>query len=264
MGEAADNREVTIALICAAVGLLYGSFANVVIHRVPLGQSVVRPRSACPSCATVLSAWENIPVVSWLALRGRCRTCAKPISPRYPLVEVATAALWGTVAWSVGLRPELPAMLVFVWVLLVLSVIDLATYRIPNAVLYPATALSGMLLVGAGVLSGDPGSLVTAGIGGALGFGVMALVWLAARGGLGYGDVRLSGYLGLHLGFLSVGHVPLGLFAGFATGGVVGLIMVTVGGRGRRHRLAFGPYLAIGALVALLWGDPLLDLYLGR
>ena len=253
-----------IAICSGVYGLLFGSFANVVIHRVPRGESIVRPRSACPSCATPIAARDNVPLLSWLLLRGRCRQCGEGISPRYPAVEVATAVLFVLMGWSIGLSWALPAFLFFSWALMALSVIDIDTHRLPNALLYPCVAVSIVLLAGAGLIEGDPRSLAEGAAGGALAFTIMFVVWFVARGGLGYGDVRLSGYLGLHLGYLTLGHVPLGLFVGFFAGAVGGAVLMVVKGRGRKHRVAFGPYLAGGALVAVIWGQPLIDLYLGR
>ncbi len=264
LGRRSTGPLMLVAAISGVYGLLLGSFANVVIHRVPAGHSVVRPPSACPSCDTAIGALDNIPVFSWLLLRGRCRHCGTPISARYPLVEAGTAILCAVVGVSIGLTWELPAFLFFTWALVALSVIDLDTHRLPNALLYPCMAISAVLLLAAGVLDGDTRSLVEAAAGGALGFGIMLVVWFIARGGLGYGDVRFSGYLGLHLGYLTLGHVPLGLFLGFFAGSLAGVVLMGVLGRGRKHKLAFGPSLAVGALAAVLVGQPLIDLYLGR
>ena len=252
------------AVISGVFGLVSGSFANMVIHRVPAGASVVRPSSRCPSCDTAIGRLDNIPVLSWLLLRGRCRHCGVDISPRYPLVEAGTVALCAVVGASIGLNWELPAFLFFAWALIALSVIDLDTHRLPNALQYPCMAESPELLVAAGLIDGDIRSIVEAAAGGAIGFAIMFVVWFVARGGLGYGDVRFSGYLGLHLGYLTLGHVPLGLFLGFLLGSVAGVVLMVALGRGRKHKLAFGPSLAVGAMIAVLIGQPLIDLYLGR
>lgn len=257
-------QMMMLAVVSGVYGLLFGSFANVVIHRVPLGASVVRPRSCCPNCEKPIASRDNIPLVSWLLLRGRCRSCDARISPRYPLVEVATGLLFVVVGVSVGWTWALPAFLFFTWALVALSVIDIDTHRLPNALLYPCMAVSTVLLGAAGLLERDVRSLIEGAIGGAIAFAIMFVIWFVARGGLGYGDVRLSGYLGLHLGFVGMGHVPLGLFLGFAGGAIGGAVLMIAKGRGRKHKVAFGPYLAGGALLALVWGEPLLDLYLGR
>ena len=253
-----------LAVISGLYGLVLGSFANVVIHRVPKGESVVRPCSSCPSCDTPIASRDNVPLVSWLVLRGKCRQCAAPISPRYPAVEIVTCALFVVVGLSVGFEWSLPAFLFFTWALTALSVIDIDTHRLPNALLYPCFAVSIVLLGGAGLVEQDWRSLVEAAAGGLIAFVAMFVIWFVARGGLGYGDVRLSGYLGMHLGYLTLGHVPVGLFLGFFGGALGGAVLMAVKGRSRKTKLAFGPYLAAGALVALVWGQPLIDLYLGR
>jgi leader peptidase (prepilin peptidase)/N-methyltransferase len=252
------------AVISGLYGLLFGSFANVVIHRIPRGESIVLPRSACPSCGQCIAARDNIPVISWLLLGGRCRGCGDRIGPRYPVVELTAAALFVIVGAAEGLSWVLPAQLFFVWALLALSVIDIDTHRLPNALLYPCMGVSAVLLVAAGAIEGDVRSLVESLVGGVLAFLVMFVVWFVARGGLGYGDVRLSGYIGLNLGFLTLGHVPVALFVGFLAGAIAGIVLMVVAGRGRKHKVAFGPSLAVGGFVALIWGQSLIDLYLGR
>jgi leader peptidase (prepilin peptidase)/N-methyltransferase len=252
-----------IVAISSLCGLVLGSFANVVIHRVPAGVSIVTPRSACPGCGSVISVRDNIPMLSWLLLRGRCRACTNPISRRYPAVELATGLLFLMVALVLGRGWSLPGHLFLVWALIALSMIDIDTHRLPNRVLYPCLAISAALLLVAGIVDQDPRSLVEATVGGFTGFAVMFVIWFFARGGLGYGDVRLAGYLGMHLGYVSLPHMPLGLFLGFFAGAAGGVVMMAMG-RSRKHKVPFGPFLAVGALVALLWGQPLLDLYLGR
>ncbi|MGH2687785.1 MAG: prepilin peptidase, partial [Actinomycetota bacterium] len=191
------------------LGSLFGSFANVAIHRVPLGKSVIRPRSACPSCGTTLSGIENVPVVSWLALRGRCRHCQAPISARYPIVELITAAVWVLVAVRVGWRPELPAYLVFGTALVILSAIDFDVQRLPNKVLSWAALIGAVLFAGAALARGDATPLWH-GVVGALGYGIpMFVIGLIAPGGMGFGDVKFAPYLGFHLGWLRLGYVPV-------------------------------------------------------
>lgn len=254
----------TAALVVASavLGLVLGSFANVVIARVPHGASVVRPRSACPSCATPLRVVDNVPVVSWLALRGRCRTCAWRIPLRYPLVELAGATLFALVAWRIGWSSALPAYLLFAWTLLVLSVIDLDHKRIPNRLTYPLTPVLALLLVGAALLGGDPGQALRTLLGGVTAFAALLALALISPRGMGLGDVKLAAFLGLGLGFLGWDHLVLGLFAAFLLGGVVALALLAVGRRGRRDEIPFGPWLAAGSLVAVLAGEPLIAAYL--
>jgi leader peptidase (prepilin peptidase)/N-methyltransferase len=257
------NEVFLLAVISGLYGLLLGSFANVVIYRVPEGLSVVKPRSACPTCDEPIGSRDNIPVLSWLILRGRCRHCSTSISSRYPLVELATGALFVVVALVVGADWSLPAHLWFAWSLVSLSMIDIDTHKLPNRLLYPCLAGSLVLLAAAGLITSDYRSMMEGAVGGLLSFAVMFVIWFFARGGLGYGDVRLAGLLGLHLGYVSLPHVPLGLFLGFFAGAAVGIVLLAMG-RSRKQKLPFGPFLAVGALATLLWGQPLIDLYLGR
>lgn len=255
---------VAVPVVCGVLGLLVGSFLNVVIHRVPLGESVVSPRSRCPQCGTQLSERDNIPVISWLVLRGRCRTCSAPISPRYPLVEALTGAVFVTIAVRIGWHAELPAYLLFVAVLIAVSAIDLERYIIPTKIVYPALGASIVLLAVAAAADHDWFSFREAIIGMAVAFAVLFLIHFISPRGMGFGDVRLSALLGLFLGWLTLGHVALGLFLGFLFGalGSIGLMAAKL--RTRKDRIPFGPFLAMGAYTAVLFGRPLLDLYLRR
>jgi leader peptidase (prepilin peptidase) / N-methyltransferase len=244
------------------IGSLFGSFANVAIYRVPLGRSVVRPRSACPSCSTALSGIENVPVVSWLVLRGRCRHCQARISVRYPLVELATAAVWVLLAMKIGWRPELPAYLIFGTTLVILSAIDLDVRRLPNKVLVWASLVGAVLFAFAAVVRGD-GTPLVHGLGGALAYGVpMLVIGLVSPAGMGMGDVKFAPYLGFHLGWLRLGFVPLGAFLGFLFGAVIGALLMAIGRAGRKTRIPFGPFMALGAFVCILAGDTILRIWL--
>jgi leader peptidase (prepilin peptidase)/N-methyltransferase len=247
---------------CAVLGLLFGSFANVVIARVPEGASVVRPPSACPHCDARIAAYDNVPVVSWVLLRGRCRECGAPISRQYPVVEAACALLFAAIGWRIGLTWALPAFLLFGWLLLVVTVIDLHTRRIPNRLTYPLTPALLALLVVAAVLEGTPGEALRALFGGLAAFCVLLVIALINPRGMGMGDVKLAGFIGIGLGYLGWGHVWLGLFAGFFGGGVIAGTLLVLGLRGRKDHIPFGPWLALGALVALLAGQPIIDIYL--
>jgi leader peptidase (prepilin peptidase)/N-methyltransferase len=256
---------VTTMLVvgCGLLGLVVGSFLNVVIVRVPRRQSLVRPRSRCTSCGTRLAERDNVPVVSWVLLRGRCRTCADPIPARYPLVELACGALFAVVALRFGWDAALPAYLLFVAALLAVAVIDLETFLVPNRVVYPALAVSVPLLVLAAVVNDEGGRLWRALLGALLAAAGLLVVRLAYPRGMGMGDVKLALLLGLALGWLSLGHVALGLFLGFLLGSVIGTGLVATGVRSRRDQLPFAPFLAAGAVVAVLVGRPLLDWYSG-
>ena len=247
---------------CGLLGLAVGSFLNVVIHRVPRKESVVRPPSRCPACETPIRPRDNIPVLSWLLLRGRCRHCGAPIAARYPAVELLTGVLFAAVAARLVDSWALPAFLVLTAALVALSAVDLERYLIPNRILYPALFLSAALLVGAAAVDGAWTDLRDAAIGGAVAWSLLFLIHLVSPRGMGFGDVRLAGLIGLHLGWLSVGHVFVGLFAGFAVAAVAGVALIATGVRSRKDRIPFGPFLAAGGLVAVFVGEAVLDWYL--
>ena len=252
-----------LAAACAVLGLLVGSFLNVVIVRVPEKRSVVTPRSHCPRCSAQLRDRDNIPVVSWLLLRGRCHSCAEPIPIRYPLVELGTGVLFAAMAARFGADWALPGYLVFVSALLAVSAIDLERFLVPNRIVYPSLVASLALLGVAALLEPDGGAFVRALVGAvAASGGLFALALLYPRG-MGMGDVKLALLLGLYLGWLSLGHVVLGLFLGFLLGSVVGIALLVAGVRGRKDHLPFAPFLATGAVLAVLVGQPVLDWYLG-
>jgi leader peptidase (prepilin peptidase)/N-methyltransferase len=252
-----------LAVAGAVLGLVVGSFLNVVIHRVPRKESVVRPRSRCPGCETELAPRDNIPVVSWLLLRGRCRTCGEPISPRYPLVELATAALFvGAVIRFGDSDPALPAFLVLFAALLAISAVDLEHYIVPNHIVYPALFITAPLLVVAAALDDDWSSLRDAALGGLLAWGLLFLIHLASPRGMGFGDVRLAGLIGVAVGWLSLSRVLLALFLGFLTAATVGIVLMATKRRTRKDRVPFGPFLALGAILAVFFGGPILSWYL--
>ncbi len=262
---------MTFAFLLAVVGifgLLVGSFLNVVVWRVPRRESIVTPGSHCPACDTELGAIENVPVLSWLVLRGRCRHCSVRISVRYPLVELANAALWVGVAQrfgsSFGPSWEVPAYCALASGLLALSLIDLDHFLLPNRVLYPVGFIvAGLLLIPAAV-DGEWSAYLRAVEGGAAAFAVFFLIHIVSPRGMGFGDVRLSAVLGVALGWLSWGHVFLGLFLGFFLGAIVGSALIAFKLRSRKDPVPFGPFMAAGALVAIFAGTQLLDLYRGN
>lgn len=252
-----------LAAVAGVLGLLLGSFANVVIWRVPEDRSVVRPRSACPTCGAPVAARDAVPVVSWLLLRGRCRACDEAISPTYPVVEVSMAALFVAIAWRFGPDPALPAFWLFGWMLLVITVIDLRTHRIPHRLTLPLTPALAVLLVLGAVADGRPGVALRALAGGVVAYGLLSLVQFINPKGMGGGDVTLSAFIGLGLGYLGWGHVWLGLAAAFLLGGVVAGLLVAVRSRGMKDVIPFGPWLAAGAMTAVLAGEPIIDAYRG-
>jgi leader peptidase (prepilin peptidase) / N-methyltransferase len=253
--------ELSLLIGCAVLGLAVGSFLNVVIHRVPRKESVVHPRSRCPGCGTQLAERDNVPVVSWLVLRGRCRTCAEPISARYPAVELATAVLFAVVALRFGADWALPSFLVLAAALLAVALIDLEHYIVPNRIVFPVLAMTVPLLGAAAVLDGTLRPLLTALAGAVFASGALLVVALINPRGMGMGDVKLALVLGLHLGWLGLDHVALGLFLGFLLGAVGGLLLIALGVKSRKDHVPFAPFLAAGTLLTVLAGAPLLDWY---
>jgi leader peptidase (prepilin peptidase)/N-methyltransferase len=255
--------DAAVISVAAVYGLMVGSFLNVAIHRVPVGASVTRPRSACPACDTPISGRDNVPVVSWVVLRARCRTCAEPISARYPLVELLTGTAFAVVAVRFGLSWELPAFCVFFAGLIAVSAVDLDCRRIPTRMLQVTAAVGLPWLVVAAVVDGDVWPLARAGLGAVGSYGALFLVHVVNPRGLGFGDVRLAGLMGAFLGWLGPLHPGLGLLLGFLYGSVVGVGVLVAGGGGRRTAIPFGPFLAGGAVTAVLAGGPIVDWYLG-
>ena len=250
-------NPLTVATLAGLLGLAFGSFANVVIHRVPRGESIVRPASRCPSCGEPVSWRDNLPVLGWLLLAGRCRHCRAPISVRYPLVELGRGLLWFLVALrlgSAGLGWAIPAYLALAFLCVVLAVIDASTRLLPNRITYPAFPIMLGLLLLASIGLGDLGRL-TRGLLAALAVGAFFLLLaLISPRGMGLGDVKLAPTLGLALGWLSWGAVAFGVFAGFLLGGVAGLAAIALLGLTRKSLLPFGPWLVTGALLGVLAG----------
>lgn len=253
-----------LVVTCGVFGLTVGSFLNVVIYRVPRDESIVTPRSHCPNCDTELANRDNIPVVSWLFLRGKCRTCGDPISVRYPLVEGLTGALFMALGVRFGLDAALPAFLVLGAFLVALAAVDLDTFLLPKKLVWPAFGAGVVLLGGASVVQGDGSSAVEAAIGSAVAFAILYVIHFLSPKGMGFGDVRLAAVLGMHLGWIELPEVALGLFLSFLVASVVGIGLIVTKRKGRKDKVPFGPFLAAGTLLAVLFGDRLLALYLGR
>jgi leader peptidase (prepilin peptidase) / N-methyltransferase len=264
MAEHARYRACVLGVtvgVSVVFGLVIGSFLNVVIHRVPAGLSIVRPPSRCPSCEQPIAPRDNVPVLSWLLLRARCRHCHAPISARYPAVEGATAVLFGLIAWRIGASWELPAFLVLTAGLVALSVIDLDTFRLPRQIIYVTGAAGTALLVVAAFADDDWTSLRDALIGAAIAFGVLLVIHLISPRGMGFGDVRLAGLIGLYLGWMEPREIAVGLFFAFLLASLIGVGLIALGLRSRKDRIPFGPFLAAGALLAVLVGPWVLDVY---
>lgn len=244
------------ALVAAFFGgLIFGSFITVVGYRVPRGESVVGGRSHCPGCGTQIAAYDNVPVLSWLLLRGRSRCCGERISARYPLTELALGVLWtGTVAVLWDDPTEVALGLAFVTTLLAVTLTDLDRRVIPNKILLVA-AVAGVAIAAVG----DPSSLPERAIAAVAAGGVLFLVVLAYPRGMGLGDVKLTALMGLYLGRNVAPAVLVALLAG----SIVGLWMIArEGAAARKRAIPFGPFLALGGVAGLLAGDQLVDLYL--
>ncbi len=243
---------------CAVLGLAVGSFLNVVIYRVPLHQSVVKPRSFCPSCHTPIRERDNIPVLSWLLLKGKCRDCANPISKRYPLVEILCAALFGGAAARVGYRWDLPALLFFLAGLLALSYIDVEKLILPKRIVYATLFLvSASLVVAAGV-NGQWHRLAVATVCAVAWFVAFFLLNFASPRYLGFGDVRLAPVLGLMLGWLGIRYVLLGFFSANLIGAIIGVSLLATKRIERSQQIPYGVFLALGAALAIYAGPELL------
>jgi leader peptidase (prepilin peptidase) / N-methyltransferase len=287
----ADN----LALFAGTVfvfGLVIGSFLNVVIYRLPLmlernwraqaadlltpavavpqtaveRLSLSTPGSACPACKAPIKAWQNIPVMSWLLLRGRCAACKAPISPRYPLVELATGLLSAWVAWHFGFGAAAACGLLITWSLIALSGIDIDHQLLPDGITLPLMWAGLLASVIVGPLAGSPipVSAPDALIGAASGYVSLWLVFhafrlISGKEGMGYGDFKLFAALGAWLGWKLL---PLVILLSAFTGAVIGILMIVLRGRDRNVPMPFGPYLAAAGWIAMMYGDVLVDGYL--
>jgi leader peptidase (prepilin peptidase) / N-methyltransferase len=241
------------AVVAAPFGLIIGSFLNVVAYRLPLKKSIAFPASHCPSCEMPLKPYDNVPVVSWLLLRGRCRGCGTPISRRYPAVELLTAIAFAAVVLVNGVDAKLALELPFAAVLIAVSEIDLEHRIIPNKLLLPAAVWA--VAAGAVVSTGDLPEHLIAGAGA---FTFLLVAALIHPKGMGMGDVKLAGVMGLYLG----APVVPAMLIGFLTGSIAGIAMFArYGAAARKMGVPFGPFLAVGAFVALLAGPQIVHLY---
>ena len=271
----AEEPALTIVLVVLAgmLGLITGSFLNVVIWRLPRGESLVSPGSACPKCGHPIRWWDNIPVLSWLILRGKCRDCGAPISRRYPAIELATGLMFaGVASWLLAaIAPTLPfaasvvvaaAFLYLAAISIALTLIDLDTHKLPNAIVLPAYAVGLVLLGVASILSQDGEALIRAAIGMAAMFVAYLAMAFAYPGGMGLGDVKLAGVLGLFLGWLGFGPLFVGAFAAFLLGGLFAIGLLLLRRVGRKSGIPFGPWMLVGAWVGVFAGKVILDAYL--
>ena len=248
-----------LIVIAAWMGLLIGSFLTVVTDRVPKGESIVAPGSRCGACGLRLGPLDLVPVFSWLLLGGKCRRCRTSIGIEPLVLELSTAALFVAMALKFDEWWATAAFCVLSAGLLALSWIDLRTKRLPREITYVTLALGAPLLVVAALLRDEPRRIATMAAGAAIALAFMALLYVASRGGLGDGDVRLSPLLGAYLGWLGLAYVPVGLFLGFLFGSIVGVIAMVAGRAGRKTAIPFGPFLAAGTIVAVFIGRAVID-----
>jgi leader peptidase (prepilin peptidase)/N-methyltransferase len=258
-----DLMAAFVVVVSGVFGLVIGSFLNVVIWRVPRKESVVAPRSKCPECDTPIAPRDNVPLFSWLALRGKCRHCGAAISVRYPLVELATGVLFAAIGARFASSWALPAYLVLGAALLAISVIDLEHYIIPNRIVYPVGFMLVPLFALAALLGHDWHAFERALLGALAAFAVLFVIHIVSPRGMGFGDVRLCFLLGLALGWLGWREVFFGIFFGFFYGAVIGLALIVLKIRQRNQHIPFGPFLAAGALTIVLVGNPILSWYRG-
>jgi len=276
------SNPLIFALCAALLGLCVGSFLNVVIHRLPkmmerqwraecaelAGQeapaaeryNLIVPRSACPSCNRPITALENIPLLSWLVLRGKCAGCSTRISPRYPAVEALTAVLSVYVAWHFGFGMAAAGALLFTWVMIALTFIDLDTFYLPDSITLPLLWL-GLLFNLSGTYTPLSGAVIGAAAGYLSLWGVYWIFkWATGKEGMGYGDFKLLAAIGAWLGWQML---PLTILLSSLVGAVIGIGLIVFAGRGRSVPIPFGPYLAIAGMIALLHGPALTRAWFG-
>ena len=267
-----------LPVVAALAGAVVGSFLNVVVHRLPAGESVVFPGSHCPLCGAPIRPWDNIPVLGWIALRGRCRDCRGAIAPRYPLVELANALLWAALALRFGFGFPLVAFAVFCSALLAVTLIDIDHWIIPDAITLPGIAAglaASFFFPPRGSLLAEflhhrlglyrlPGHLASLGFWDSLaaaliGGGLFYLVAVVSRGGMGGGDIKLTAMMGAFLGMRDLG---VAIFIGLLAGSAVGIALMIAGRKKRKDAIPFGPFLALGGICAVFWGRALVEWYL--
>jgi leader peptidase (prepilin peptidase) / N-methyltransferase len=254
--------EILLIALFAILGLIIGSFLNVCIDRLPRNESIAYPPSHCPGCQHKLAAKDLIPVFSYLVLRGRCRYCQAPIPKRLFWVELATGVVFALLAWHYGLNPELAVMAFYACLFIIIFVIDLEQGLILNKVAYPAMVVVFLLALYPWPWLNDSLGmrLAYAALGGGVGFIIFLLIALISRGGMGWGDVKLAALIGLATGFPMV---VVAIIMAAILGGIVAVALMIAKRKKRRETVPFGPFLAVAAMVTLLWGSNILDWYLG-
>ncbi|MBH0008443.1 A24 family peptidase [Salinibacterium sp. SWN1162] len=257
----------TLVIVFASlVGLAVGSFLNVVVWRVPHGGKLSTPPSACPRCDHAIRSRDNVPVISWLILRGKCRDCGEPISLRYPLVEAATAISFGIIAAVTGAETTLvwalPAFLYFAAISIALTLIDLDTQTLPNKIVLPSILVGLALLAIASAGTGNWSALLGAVLGSLALFIFYFIVAIVSPRGMGMGDVKLAAVVGLYLGWLGWGTLAVGAFAAFLLGGLFAIALLVFKKAGRRSAIPFGPWMIAGAWIGIAFGAQMWNGYL--
>jgi leader peptidase (prepilin peptidase)/N-methyltransferase len=253
------------AVLAGLLGLAIGSFLNVVIYRVPAGESVVRPASRCPSCGAEIRNRHNVPVLGWLVLHGKCYDCKAPISVRYPLVELATGLLFAAMTLRIlhlDLNAAVPAYLYLVAIGVALTMIDIDHQRLPDKIVLPSYAVLAVLLTIASGYSGDWDALARAGLGAASLLAFYFVIAFAYPAGMGMGDVKLAFVLGGMLAYLSWKTFAVGSFGAFILGAVGGLLLMATRRGNRKTAIPFGPYMIVAAVLAVFVAHPIANAYL--
>ena len=276
---------IFLVVVAGIFGLLIGSFLNVVAYRVPAHISLMR-ESRCPHCDAPIKPWQNVPVASWIALRGKCANCKAPISARYPIVEAVTGIAfalvtwWGLAvyegllgstlltylaspAWDGVVRADdvwaavlvVVAFLYFAAISIVLTLIDLDTHRLPNSIVLPSYLVAGILLTGSAWLTGEWELLLRAAIGMVVMYVFYFLLRSVRRGGMGGGDIKLAGVIGMYLGWVGWGALAVGAFAAFLYGGLFGIALLLLRRAGRKTAIPFGPWMILGAWTGVFAGE---------
>ena len=249
--------------VAALFGLVVGSFLTVVTARVPVGESIASPGSHCPLCGVPIRPVDNVPLLSYVLRRGRCRACAARIPLRYPAIEFATACLFAAVTARVPTHRAAPAYCVLAAGLVALTVVDLERFRLPTPIIASTAAVGLPLLLLPALAAHDLASLVRVPIAGAVGFALLGLVFVVSPRGIGFGDVRLAGLCSAFLGWLGYRVAAVGLVLAFLSAGIIAIGLLVAGRAGRKTRLPFGPFLATGTAAAILFGPDLARVWLG-
>ncbi|RMG04781.1 MAG: prepilin peptidase [Nitrospirae bacterium] len=244
-------------------GLVIGSFLNVCIYRLPRDLSIISPPSSCPSCKNRIRPWDNIPVLSYIILGGKCRYCGERISPRYPFVELLNGVFYLVVLWRYGITPSSVILMVYFSSLIVITFIDLDFQIIPDVITIPGAIIgvvAGVIFMTDPFYRSQPLGWLNSLIGASLGFGLFYLIAVLSRGGMGGGDIKMMAMVGALTGWKGV---LLTTFVGSLTGSIIGIFLVIFYGKGRKTKVPFGPFLAFGSVVTVLFGEEILRLYLG-